>query len=183
MLITATLKALHDVIQAAFGWEGYHLYLFEVGEKQYGVPDPEWNSIDPVRSEKSMRLATLIERGIRRFGYIYDFGDDWRHEVVVEAVEAADSAADYPRLLARDVLRPRMLAASGVTMSLFERSPVRTIGSIKPCCRGTAVPTIPTTSGRPRSWLRLASWPVGGPPVERPISKAIIAFANHANAR
>lgn len=97
--LTATLKALHDVTQAAFGWEGYHLHLFEVGEVRYGVPDPEWNSIDPVRSEKSMRLDTLIERGIRRFGYMYDFGDDWRHEVVVEAVEAADPAADHPRFL------------------------------------------------------------------------------------
>lgn len=74
--LTATLKALHDVTQAAFGCEGYHLHLFEVGEVRYGVPDPEWNSIDPIRSEKSMRLATLIELGIRRFGYTYDFGDD-----------------------------------------------------------------------------------------------------------
>lgn len=98
--LTATLKALHDVIQAAFGWEGYHLHLFEVGEQRYGVPDPEWDSIDPIRSEKTTRLATLIERGIRRFSYTYDFGDDWQHEIVVEAVAASNPAAEYPRFVA-----------------------------------------------------------------------------------
>ncbi len=97
--LTATLEALHDVIQAVFGWEGYHLHLFEVGKECYGVPDPEWNSIELIRSEKALRLATLIGRGIERFGYTYDFGDDWRLEVVVEDVEAADPAAAYPRCL------------------------------------------------------------------------------------
>ena len=97
--LSATLKALHDVIQAAFGWEGYHLHLFEVGEERYGVPDPEWDSIRPIRSEKGVRLAALIERGVERFGYTYDFGDDWRHRIAVEAVRLADPAAEYPRFV------------------------------------------------------------------------------------
>lgn len=97
--LTATLKALHDVIQAAFGWEGHHLHLFQVGEERYGVPDPEWDSVRPIRSEKTMRLAAVIERGMRRFSYSYDFGDDWQHEIVVETVETADPAAEYPRFL------------------------------------------------------------------------------------
>lgn len=97
--LTATLKALHDVIQASLGWEGYHLHLFEVGEERYGVPDPEWDSVRPIRSEKAMRLAKLIERRIERLGYTYDFGDDWRHEIAVEAVGAGDPTAEYPRFL------------------------------------------------------------------------------------
>ena len=97
--LTATLKALHDVIQAAFGWEGYHLHLFAVGEERYGVPDPEWDSVRPIRSEKGMRPAALIERGVERFGYTYDFGDNWRHKIAVEAVGAADPATEYPRFL------------------------------------------------------------------------------------
>lgn len=98
--LTATLKALHDVIQAAFGWEGGHLHVFEVGEERYGVPDPEWDGLRPIRSKKATRLATLIERGITRFGYTYDFGDDWRHQVEVEAVAMADLALEYPRFIA-----------------------------------------------------------------------------------
>ena len=98
--LTATLKALHDVIQAAFTWEDYQLYLFEIGEDRYGIPDPEWDGLRPIRAEKGMRLATLVEHGISAFGYTYDFGDDWRHSITVETVEAAAPNIAYPRFLA-----------------------------------------------------------------------------------
>ncbi|WP_458437717.1 plasmid pRiA4b ORF-3 family protein [Methylorubrum extorquens] len=97
--LTATLKALHDVIQAAFLWQDYHLHVFEVGEERYGVPDPEWDSLRPIRSEKGVRLATLIERAVASFTYTYDFGDDWQHRIEVEAVEAGDPAVEYPRFV------------------------------------------------------------------------------------
>jgi len=32
--------------------------------------------------------------------YLYDFGDDWQHDIVVEAVGPADSDARYPRCTA-----------------------------------------------------------------------------------
>ena len=99
--LTATLKALHDVIQAAFGWEGYHLHLFEAGEDRYGVPDHEWDGLRPIRSEKATRLTALIERGFTSFVYTYDFGDDWRHQIAVEAIEVADPAVEYPRFVAQ----------------------------------------------------------------------------------
>ncbi|CAO4194114.1 plasmid pRiA4b ORF-3 family protein [Methylorubrum extorquens] len=97
--LTATLKALHDVIQAAFLWQDYHLHVFEVGEERYGVPDPEWDSLRPIRSEKGVRLATLIERAAASFTYTYDFGDDWQHRIEVEAVEAGDPAVEYLRFV------------------------------------------------------------------------------------
>ena len=62
--LTATLKALHDVIQATFSWQDHHLHVFDVGEERYGVPDPEWDSLRPIRSEQGMRLAALVERGV-----------------------------------------------------------------------------------------------------------------------
>lgn len=63
------------------------------------MPDPEWDSVRLIRSEKTMQLATLVERGVRQFVYTYDFGDDWRHEVVVEAVGAGDPVLEYPRFV------------------------------------------------------------------------------------
>lgn len=63
------------------------------------MPDPKWNGLWPISSEKGMRVATLIERGIRPFRYTYDFGDDWQHQIVIEAVEAAEPAIEYPRFL------------------------------------------------------------------------------------
>ena len=35
------LKRLHDVIQAGFGWENSHLYVFETPQGRYGIPDPD----------------------------------------------------------------------------------------------------------------------------------------------
>ena len=35
-----SLAQLHDIIQAAMGWEDYHLHRFQVGQRQYGNPDP-----------------------------------------------------------------------------------------------------------------------------------------------
>ena len=43
-----------------------------------------------------MRLGALVGAGTR-FHYTYDFGDNWRHVIEVEAVEAADPGVGYPR--------------------------------------------------------------------------------------
>ncbi|MEZ5801977.1 MAG: plasmid pRiA4b ORF-3 family protein [Rhizobiaceae bacterium] len=42
---TATLKALHDVIQAAMLPDDYHLFEFRADGKRYAIPDPEWDSL------------------------------------------------------------------------------------------------------------------------------------------
>ena len=97
MPLTATLKALHDVIQAAMPFNGYHLFEFRADGKRYAIPDPEWDSLR-VRtySAKTMRLDTLVDRGVSELAYTYDFGDDWTHRHI-EAIADADPAAEYPR--------------------------------------------------------------------------------------
>lgn len=96
---TITLLSLHRTIQAAMGWEDYHLWHFDVGEKRYGVPDPEWPD-DRTLAAKNVKLSSLIERGVTSMLYVYDMGDDWRHLVAIEAVEPADDQASYPRFVA-----------------------------------------------------------------------------------
>ncbi len=79
------LSKLHLIFQAAMGWDDYHLHYFEIDGKRYGIPDPEWE-IDDI-DEETVVLADLIT--VRtRFFYEYDFGDSWRHEVVVESHES-----------------------------------------------------------------------------------------------
>jgi Plasmid pRiA4b ORF-3-like protein len=80
-----TLSTLHLMIQAAMGWEDYHLHAFEIEGERYGVSDPEEDDEDVI-DEASVVLSDLA-RGQTRFIYEYDFGDFWRHEVVVESVE------------------------------------------------------------------------------------------------
>src|SRR6266481_10009472 len=38
-----TLAQLHRVMQVVMGWENYHLYMFRIGGKTYGPPDPDFD--------------------------------------------------------------------------------------------------------------------------------------------
>jgi Plasmid pRiA4b ORF-3-like protein len=78
------LSRLHTIFQAAMGWEDYHLHFFEIDSVRYGTPDPEGENDDI--DEESVTLSDLVS-GRTRFFYEYDFGDSWRHEVVVESMD------------------------------------------------------------------------------------------------
>ncbi len=78
------LSKLHSIFQAAMGWEDYHLHLFTIEDRSFGEPDEEFDGEDI--DEDSVLLSGLVQAPMR-FTYLYDFGDDWRHEVVVEAIE------------------------------------------------------------------------------------------------
>ena len=99
MPLSMNLKGLHDVIQAVFSWQDYHLFEFRVGEKLYGIPEPEEDFDRKVMHAKLVKLKTLLAKGIARFDYVYDFGDNWNHEIVIESVGEAESALKYPRFL------------------------------------------------------------------------------------
>jgi hypothetical protein len=96
---TGSLKLLHDVIQAAMGWEDYHLWHFEAVDRRYGVPNPEWPDHNLVAA-KNVELGSLIDRGVREITYTYDMGDDWRHTIVVEQIGSAEANIKYPRFVA-----------------------------------------------------------------------------------
>ena len=85
------LDAFHHVLQAAVGWTDAHLHHFEIREKQYGVPDPEYD--DEGRGlidERKFRLNQLLDIGDSAI-YLYDFGDSWGHRItVVDIKEIGD---------------------------------------------------------------------------------------------
>ena len=90
-----TLDALHRVIQAAFGWEGYHMWVFETSSGRYGVADRELR----IGNAWASRLDEVAPRPQVRFGYTYDFGDEWEHDILVEAVSDSEPGITYPRCL------------------------------------------------------------------------------------
>lgn len=95
-----SLTDVHRVIQAAMGWQDCHLWDFEADGRRYSrrVPSElEWNE----RYEDAGRvtLASLIEAGVRRFGYTYDMGDDWEHSIIIEKVGAPAPRVKYPQFL------------------------------------------------------------------------------------
>jgi hypothetical protein len=81
---TVTLAKLHVILQWAMGWTNSHLHEYEIARQRYGIPDYEWPGAEPVADERRMRLKPLIESGLRRFTYQYDFGDSWEHVIKVE---------------------------------------------------------------------------------------------------
>lgn len=82
-----SLAKLHHFIQAAFGWTDSHLHHFVVGDREFGKPSPEDVLYDRnIEDERKAFLNRLVATG-QSFVYTYDFGDDWRHLVIVEAVD------------------------------------------------------------------------------------------------
>ncbi len=95
--LSCTLAVLHDIVQIAMGWTDSHLHEFTIGERVYGMPDAGYDFDDRrVYKDSSIRLKTVIERGVRRFHYLYDFGDHWEHDVIVEEVRDGEAGIEYP---------------------------------------------------------------------------------------
>lgn len=95
------LRRVHDVIQAVFDWLDYHLHQFEIGDRIYGAPEYDDGELDGRRlySDRSVTLAALLDRGVERFVYRYDFGDDWEHVITVEEVRKPEAGVEYPLLV------------------------------------------------------------------------------------
>ena len=91
-----TLGALHEAIQAAMGWQGGHLHAFDIGGRQYG----DRRTVDDVADENRLTLSGVLKSGVTRFGYIYDFGDDWDHTVAIEKIQPAIDGQAYPACVA-----------------------------------------------------------------------------------
>lgn len=95
--LSATLLSLHDLIQIAMGWTGNHLFAFGVGSRRYGTPDPVQVKGHPrIFQAERVHVRTIIERGLKTFSYVYDFGDNWIHDCTIEGCRVGDDATDYP---------------------------------------------------------------------------------------
>ncbi len=87
-----TLGDLSEAILTGMGWIGGHLHAFDVDGRQFGDPA----TTDDVANENRLTLNGVVKSGVRRFGYTYDFGDDWEHVVAVEKTLARAPGQAYP---------------------------------------------------------------------------------------
>lgn len=108
LLVPASLNLhqLHYLIQSAFGWQDCHLHEFIISEGEalvtYGTRyqftlEP---GEGPDRSDRALRLFRAFPEVGSRLMYIYDMGDNWRHEVVLE--ERVESSGGRPKCLSGD---------------------------------------------------------------------------------
>ena len=93
------LGHLHTIIQMAMGWTNSHLHQFEINGENYTNLDDETELSEDHHDEKKSKLGKILAEG-ERFLYTYDFGDGWRHEVVVEKILPLEEEALAPACVA-----------------------------------------------------------------------------------
>jgi hypothetical protein len=105
-----TLETLHHAIFEAFDREDEHMYEFNLGE---GPDDTSALYVLPAISsslgydESALGLVTtttIDALGLkvdRAFGYRFDFGDDWLHQINVVAIDEVPASGRYPKITGR----------------------------------------------------------------------------------
>jgi hypothetical protein len=80
---TIKLPKLHQVFQTALGWTNSHLHEFIIGGVRYAELDPDFADEVGQVEERGIALHKA-GRDARCFDYVYDFGDNWHHVIIVE---------------------------------------------------------------------------------------------------
>lgn len=108
---SATFSDLHRVIQVAFDWEDYHMHEFHPdksnGHKIHNAeikpvkdaPEIDEPALFPqpdVFEETEEVLSDWFVQRNDKVTYIYDFGDDWFHDIVLTNVVKRDTERTYP---------------------------------------------------------------------------------------
>ncbi|MDB5308407.1 MAG: Plasmid pRiA4b ORF-3-like protein [Gemmataceae bacterium] len=105
-----TLEDLHEAIFDAFDRDEEHMYEFQFGKgpmdpkgPRYVLPvDAELEGGPPVAG--TVDQTTIDDIGLkvgRQFGYWFDFGDDWHHQIGVVAIDPGPPVGKYPRVTDR----------------------------------------------------------------------------------
>jgi hypothetical protein len=89
------LDLVHEALQTAFGWYDCHHHQFETPCGQFG--DLAQSDESGRDDESGVALAQVAGEVRAKIGYVYDFGDDWRHDLAVEAIVPAEPGVRYPR--------------------------------------------------------------------------------------
>ncbi|MGK7907468.1 MAG: plasmid pRiA4b ORF-3 family protein [Synechococcus sp.] len=108
-----TLQDLHQILFKAFDREEEHLYEFQVGGKRpndpiarrYGLTSVLMGSQRDIGLDGNVADTTIASLGLsvnQSFGYWFDFGDSWWHQVnVLEIVDKAPKGK-YPKVTDRE---------------------------------------------------------------------------------
>ncbi|WP_404784140.1 plasmid pRiA4b ORF-3 family protein [Altericista sp. CCNU0014] len=114
-----TLEDLHKILFKAFGREEEHLYEFQVGgrgphdsnARRYGLKQAFSDPDDELAGDVS--TTTLGELGLTEdesFGYWFDFGDDWWHQIDVLSITEDAPSGKYPKIAKRVGANPPQYA-------------------------------------------------------------------------
>jgi len=89
------LDFLHAILQTTMGWFDEHLHEFEIRGKLYTDPSTSMDEPGAI-DEKTVNLAELLPYEEEKFLYVYDLGDWWRHDILVEKILPREKGTRYP---------------------------------------------------------------------------------------
>jgi hypothetical protein len=82
------------------GWTNSHLHAFEKDSISYGdSANDDFDSMDTI-PEQRVTVNSLLRFEGEMMVYLYDFGDDWRHDVALEKILPAGPVPTRPVCLA-----------------------------------------------------------------------------------
>jgi hypothetical protein len=84
---TLLLCCVHDAFQTVMRWTDSHLHMFEKDGKNWGWPDDDELEADvEIIDESRVGIGKVLTVEGDTLVYVYDFGDNWRHEVLLEKI-------------------------------------------------------------------------------------------------
>ena len=77
------LQVLHEVFQALFAWENFHLHFYQ-----------DWKGRD-IKKEDQVKLTDVIAKG-ENLTYVYDYGDSWTLDLSLIKIIDDSEIGKYP---------------------------------------------------------------------------------------
>lgn len=114
-----TLEDLHWAIFDAFDRDDPHMYEFQFGKGPMDPKGPRYVMREAGDDGGGPPVAgyadetTIDDLGLkvgRHFGYWFDFGDDWHHQIDVAAITDGSGKGKYPRVTKREGESPPQYA-------------------------------------------------------------------------
>ena len=98
-----TFWDLHVAIQDSMGWKDSHLHSFELKDDstgqsfEIGIPESSFEDDDDILPDWEYRIEDYFSIKNRNAVYVYDFGDYWVHDVILEKVLDRSAGVKYPK--------------------------------------------------------------------------------------
>lgn len=110
-----TLDDLHKAIFSAFDRYDEHLYSFYFTESQgrsrsrlrnvpqythpYNVEENSFFANEKIYNATETLIEDINLKENQKFEYLFDFGDEWWHEITVEKIGSLPQRGTYPRII------------------------------------------------------------------------------------
>ena len=79
------LETFHYILQDVMGWTNSHLFEFTTSDKKrFSIVNDEFEDYEDTTEASEVTLQQVLKRKGSKLTYIYDFGDWWEHQILLE---------------------------------------------------------------------------------------------------